>query len=124
MTFEPTASRDATTRVGLPEPEGIELVGSGFDDNGPIAIDAGPRIFPTVTDIIRWPSEVVRDEPFTIGGIVETLGGAPVGGMEVEIFVNEFKANGGLLVGSGVVENGRYTIEVSLPRRLNAGSTS
>ena len=128
VTFEPTASGDATTRVGLPEPDAIDLAGRGFDDNGDYIdlgsglIDAGPRVFATITDITRWPSEVVRGEPFTIGGIVETQGGVPVSGMEVEIFVNEVKANGGLRVGSGMVENGRYTIEVSIPPVVERGN--
>ena len=102
ITFEPTASGSARTRLDLPDPDEITFGGLGFDDSrdssntGPVVIDAGPRVFNTVTDITRWPSEVVRGEPFTIGGIVETQGGVPVTGMEVEIFVNEIKANGGL----------------------------
>ena len=127
ITFEPTAPGSARTRLDLPDPDEITFGGLGFDDSrdssntGPVVIDAGPRVFNTVTDITRWPSEVVRGEPFTIGGIVETQGGVPVTGMEVEIFVNEIKANGGLRVGSGMVENGRYTIEVSIPPAVERG---
>ena len=128
ITFEPTAPGSARTRLDLPDPDEITFGGLGFDDSGessnvgPIVIDEGPRVFLTVTDITRWPSEVVRGEPFTIGGIVETQGGVPVSGMEVEIFVNEVKANGGLRVGSGMVENGRYTIEVSIPPAVDRGN--
>ena len=127
ITFEPTAPGSARTRLDLPDPDEITFGGLGFDDSrdssntGPVVIDAGPRVFNTVTNITRWPSEVVRGEPFTIGGIVETQGGVPVTGMEVEIFVNEIKANGGLRVGSGMVENGRYTIEVSIPPAVERG---
>ena len=127
ITFEPTAPGSARTRLDLPDPDEITFGGLGFDDSrdssntGPVVIDAGPRVFLTVTDLTRWPSEVVRGEPFTIGGIVETQGGVPVSGMEVEIFVNEVKANGGLRVGSGMVENGRYTIEVSIPPAVDRG---
>ena len=42
--------------------------------------------------------------------------------MEVEIFVNEIKANGGLRVGSGMVENGRYSIEIEIPPSLDRGN--
>ncbi len=145
VAFEPTAEGNARTRVGLPAPSGNGPSGTGSADIGSSGnggsgggssggggsgnsgggsgaqAEPGPRIYATVTDITDWPPVVVRGEPFTIGGTVETQGGRPVSGMQVEIFVNEIKANGGLRVGSGTVTNGRYTIEVEIPSPIERG---
>ena len=113
ITFEATASGGAPSRVnsdGPPE-RAFEIV-----------IETGPTIFETVTDITSWPREIDRGRPFIVGGTVQTEGGRRVDGMEVEIFVNQIKANGGLKIGSGTTQNGRYTIEVTMPPSLKRGN--
>ena len=114
ITFEPTASGGPSSRVGSDRPPDrppTELV---------FRID--PRIIDTRTDITSWPREVERGRPFLIGGTVRTEDGLNISGMEVEIFVNEIKAFGGLKVGSGMVENGRYSIEIEIPPALDRGN--
>ncbi len=112
ITFEPTAPGGVPSRVnsdGPPE-RAFEIV-----------IDTGPTILPTVTDITSWPREIERGRPFIVGGTVTTERGRRVNGMEVEIFVNEIKAFGGLRIGSGTTQNGRYTIEVTIPPSIERG---
>lgn len=111
VTFEPTASGGSPSRVGSDGPPGRP---SG------IVIETGPTI--TVTDITSWPREIERGRPFIIGGTVQTERGWNVDGMEVEIFVNEIKANGGLRIGTGTTRNGRYTIEVTIPPSFERGN--
>ncbi len=112
ITFEPTASGGPPSRV---------------DSDGPperafeIVTETGPTILPTVTDITSWPREIERGKPFIVGGTVRTERGRNVDGMEVEIFVNEIKANGGLRIGSGMVKNGYYTVEVEIPPSIERG---
>lgn len=113
ITFEATASGGAPTRVDSDGPP---------DRPREQIIETGPTIFATVTDITSWPREIERGKPFTIGGTVETEGGAPVSDMEIEIFINEIKANGGLRIGSGLVRNGQYSVEVEIPPSLERGN--
>ncbi len=113
ITFEATASGGAPTRVqsdGPPE-RAFEIV-----------IETGPTVSGTVTNITSWPREIERGRPFIVGGTVRTDRGRFVSDMEVEIFINEVKAFGGLKVGSGTVKNGRYTIEVEIPPSLERGN--
>ncbi len=112
VTFEPTAAGSARTRLGLPNPDPVVLGGRTL----------GPQIFRTITNITSWPREVERGKPFIVGGTVRTASGVPVSGMDIEIFVNETKAQGGLKVGEGKVNNGRYTIEVEVPPSMERGN--
>ena len=80
----------------------------------------GPR--DTVSEITRSPQRARKGLPFEIGGTVFTTSGAPVDGMEVEIFINEEKVNGGVKIGSGVTERGRFEIEVLVPTEFEGGS--
>ncbi len=112
ITFEPTASGGVPSRVGSdgPPERAFEIV-----------IETGPTISSTVTDITSWPREIERGRPFIVGGTVQTEDGRRVSDMEVEIFVNEIKAFGGLRIGSGKTQNGRYTIEVTIPPSIERG---
>lgn len=112
VTFEPTAPGSARTRLGLPGPDSAVLGGRTLS----------PQAFATVTDITSWPREIERGRPFIIGGTVRTWGGQNVDDMEVEIFINEIKANGGLKVGTGTVRNGRYEIEITIPPSMDRGN--
>ena len=118
ITFEPTASGGPSTRSGSDGPPDRPSSGSSSGSS----FRTGPTIHDTKTKITSWPQEVERGKPFKIGGTVRTESGLNVSGMEVEIFVNEIKANGGLKVGLGMVENGRYSIEIEIPPALDRGN--
>ncbi len=75
----------------------------------------------TVTEISQWPAQTRLGTPFTVGGTVTTASGAPVDGVEVEIFINEKKENGGIKIGTGAVERGRFSVEANLPTRFTRG---
>ena len=113
ITFEATTAGGAPTRVQSDGPP---------ERRWEIVIETGPTILSTVTNITSWPREIERGRPFIVGGTVRTTGGALVSGMDIEIFVNEIKANGGLKVGEGKVNNGRYTVEVEIPPSLDRGN--
>ena len=117
--FEATAPGGAPTRVDSTVPPGRPS-GRG-SPNQPDNPSGGPNTQGTVTDITSWPGTVERGKPFTVGGTVRTDRGALADDMEIEIFVNVIKANGGLRVGTGTVENGRYEIEVEIPPALERG---
>ena len=112
ITFEPTAPGGPATRAGSSRPP---------ERPSELFFGTGPTVLPTATDITWWPREIERGRPFVVGGAVRTWGGQIVDGMEVEIFVNKVKANGGLKVGSGMVENGRYSVEVEIPPSMDLG---
>ena len=108
VSFEPTASGGPVERVTAdgplqhPEP------------------DLRPR--DTVSEITRSPQQARKGFPFEIGGTVYTTSGSPVDGMEVEIFINEEKVNGGVKIGSGITDDGRFEIEILVPTEFEGGS--
>ncbi len=108
ITFEPTASGGAPSRV-------IRAAGDLVHSPG------APVRRNTVTEIDRWPRQIRIGVPFSIGGSVETLSGVPVGGMEVELFINERKENGGWPLGRGTTDAGRFAIEVTVPVEFEEG---
>ena len=116
VTFEPTAAGGAPSRTSS---QSTELV--------PAPVPAPETVQPpamqgTVTEIIEWPARTRKGVPFTIGGSVVSESGAPVDGIEIEIFVNVKKENGGLEVGSGTTVRGRFQVELRIPRTFAAGS--
>ena len=112
ITLEATASGGPATRAGSDGPP---------DRPERVAFQVGPAIHDTETNITSWSREVERGRPFMVGGTVRTEDGLNVTGIAVEIFVNEIKANGGLRVGSGMVENGRYSVKIEIPPSLQRG---
>ena len=108
VTFEATASGGAPTRV-------IQARGD-LVHSGSTTIRRE-----TNTTIDQSPESTRRGAPFTVGGTVMTLSGAPVDGMEVEIFINEKKEQGGWRIGRGETESGRFEIEVAVPARFEGG---
>jgi hypothetical protein len=52
---------------------------------------------------------------------VTTASGYPVDAMEVELFINENKENGGLKVGIGTTDNGHFSVTVNLPAQFARG---
>ena len=108
VTFEPTAPGGAPDRV-------IQASGDLVHSSGE------PTRFSTVTEIDRWPRQVRLGVPFSIGGSVDTLSGAPVDGMDVELFINERKENGGWPLGRGTTDSGRFDIEVTVPVEFEEG---
>ena len=106
ITFEPTAPGAAPTRL------------AEEDDEVPIV---PVRPLDTVTTISVWPTEVRRQQPFTVSGTVLTASGHAVDGMEVEIYVNETKEHGGTKLGTAVTSLGRWSAEVSMSRETARG---
>ena len=76
----------------------------------------------TVTEITDFPARTQLGRPFTIGGSVTSLSGSPVDGMEVEVFINKQKEQGGILVGTGASTEGRLSLEIGLPGKFPRGS--
>ena len=76
----------------------------------------------TVTEITDFPARTRLGRPFTIGGSVTSSSGAPVDGMEVEVFINKQKEQGGILVGKGSATRGRFSLEIGLPGNFPRGS--
>ena len=109
VTFEPTGSGGAPSRV-------IQARGDLVHSQG------DPIKRGTVIEIDQWPRETRKGLPFDIGGKVDTLSAAPVDGMEVEIFINETKEQGGWRLGTTETKNGRFEIEVLVPDSFEGGS--
>ena len=76
----------------------------------------------TETVITSWAERIRRRTPFTLGGTVRTTDGRPVSGVQVEIFVNETKEHGGILIGETIAQNGRFEADVIVPSSLERGS--
>ncbi len=128
ITFEPTAAGGAPSR-------GSEMSGGAASESQSPDLQPedqaasetekkqsqtqGPQ--ETITEISQWPAQTRLGAPFAVGGTVTTASGAPVDGVQVEIFINEKKENGGVKVGTGAVERGRYSVEVHLPTRFARG---
>ena len=81
-----------------------------------------PAPLDTVTTITQSPSDIRRQQPFTVGGWVKSVTGRFVDGMKVEVYVNETKEHGGMKIGETVTHHGRYEVEVQLPPSLELGS--
>ena len=107
VTFEPTASGGAPSRADGDMPD----------------VPPPPILQPltTVTTITSWPAEVRRGHPLTVGGTVYTATGHTVDGMEVEIYVNETKEQGGTIIGTAVTRFGTWSAEVRMPRDMERG---
>ena len=122
ISFEPTGSGGPVDRVTADGPlqhsePDLEPADDSLEHPEP---DLGPR--DTVSEITRSPQQARKGFPFEIGGTVYTTSGAPVDGMEVEIFINEEKVNGGVKIGSGITEDGRFEIEILVPTEFVGGS--
>ena len=111
--FEPTGGDAAPSRVQGDTPD-VRAI----DDNG----DQEPGLIPTETNITRWPTEIRRRTPFTVGGTVHAAGGQDVSGMTVEIYINETKDHGGTLIGTTTVRSGRFDAEALLPSGIDLGN--
>ena len=105
ITFEPTASGGAPSRV-----EG--------SSNSPVIVGR----LNTVTTITEWPTEARWEEPLTVAGTVNTVGGLPVSDMWVEVYANKTKEHGGRLIGIAVTRSGRWSAVVRMPRDMELGT--
>ncbi|MDE2968549.1 MAG: HEAT repeat domain-containing protein [Chloroflexota bacterium] len=109
--FEPTAPGGPQSRVQ----------GGDQSDIGVELPPPPPEPLFTVTEITRWPEQVRRLEPFTVGGSVLTATGHAVDGVTVEVYVNETKEEGGTLIGSTTSWYGSWSVEVTLPVEMARG---
>ena len=121
--FEPTAAGSAPTRAA----EALELSLTGVDRQRQEAKEEAlppppPQPIETVIEINQWPVETKRNLEFTIGGTVLTVGGSPVSGVDVEIFINETKEHGGTLIGEVVARNGVFQAQVTLSPSMERGN--
>ena len=129
ITFEPTGgggapSRNSETLGGAanesqsPDPQSEDQAASETEKTQSQTQGAQE----TITDISQWPAQTRLGVPFAVGGTVTTASsGVPVDGVEVEIFINEKKENGGIKIGMGSVERGHFSVEVHLPTRFARG---
>lgn len=110
-------NESATESPGVPAPDGQ----STPPDDPPSLDSSVPEIQATTTEITQLPTQVRKGYPFTVGGTVTSAQGTVVNSMPVEIFLNETKEHGGLLIGTGVVVNGRFSVDAVLPSDVNVG---
>ena len=80
-----------------------------------------PSVLETETTITRSPSEIRRQTPFVVEGTVRTTIGHNVGGMAVELYINETKEHGGTKIGTTTSRFGRFSIEAELPADFELG---
>ena len=125
ITFEPTAAGGPPSRNSETGDEGRASVPEAADrtssqDTDSLEENRQPR--ETIIEISQWPVRTRLGAPFTIAGTVTTTPGTPVDHAEVEIFINEKKENGGVKVGMGTAERGRFSVEIRLPARFARGS--
>ena len=99
--------------------------GPGAGSNGGERQPPPPPIlvpYDTVVEITEWPTEARKGLPFTIAGTLLTTSGGLVGGLDVEIFINENKEQGGTRVGFGRADQGRFEIVISVPKEFEGGN--
>ena len=111
VTFDPTAPGGPRERAVALQP-------------APVAIPvepAGPRQ-DTQTTITLSPDRMRRQTAFIVGGNVETLAGAPVDGMTVEVYVNETKEHGGTKIGVAESRQGVFEVRAVIPPELVLGN--
>ena len=125
ITFEPTAAGGAPSRYSETGDEGRTSVLEASDRTGsqdPDLLEQNRQPQETIIEISQWPVRTRLGAPFTIAGTVATTSGDPVDQVEVEIFINKKKENGGVKVGTGAAERGRFTVDIRLPARFARGS--
>ena len=126
VTFEPTAAGGAPSRTSSQQTELVPApVPAPESPRSPVPgpVPAQPPAKQgTVTEIIEWPARTRKGVPFSVGGSVVSESGGLVDGIEIEIFVNVNKENGGIEVGSGTTADGKFEVELRIPRTFTAGS--
>ncbi len=111
VTFDPTAPGGPRERAFALQPA-----------TEAIPIDpAGPRQ-DTQTTITLSPDRMRRQTAFIVGGNVETLAGAPIDGMTVEVYVNETKEHGGTKIGVAESRQGVFEVRSVIPPELVLGN--
>ena len=108
--FEPTAEGGAPSRLLLAD--------DSLGQEPQLEPPATDRL-DTVTTITEWPTQMRRQKPFAVGGLVHTAAGDPVDGMVVEVYINETKEHGGIKIGDTETHSGNFEAEVQLPAGLN-----
>ena len=125
--FEPTASGGAPTRVGeaadfaVPTVPVVPVPVDQREPADPPATQEGQPFIDTVTTITRWPPQIRRKTPFSVGGTVTTVAGGPVSGVTVEVYLNETKEHGGTTIGVMESRLGAFEASVEIPADLDLG---
>ncbi len=124
--FEPTSSSGAPSRTALAREQSQPVEEPvGESEQQPVVEEVVEQVtgpMETVTEITLWPDRVQRRAPFTIGGTVRTARGGQVSDVRVEIFINETKDHGGILIGETTSRLGRFSAEATVPSSLERGS--
>ena len=130
----PEAPEATPTPADTPTPpERGELLENGMEESGVEAPDVptptgdptplSPTTAPvsTTTEITALDPTATKGDQFTVAGVVEDHQGRPVDSMAVEIFINETKEHGGILLGTGETNNGEFRIVVQVPKDIQVG---
>lgn len=74
------------------------------------------------SEVTEYPAKLQKSQPYDIGGTVIVKDtGAPMGGIKVDVFLNETKTQPGEYVGKGVTDDaGRWRISGTLPFEMQA----
>ena len=75
------------------------------------------------SEVDKWPPRIKKDETFTLGGFVrvDNAKGMGVGGVTVDLFLNETKELPGVALGTTTTGgDGRFTLTTSVPFDLQA----
>ena len=122
--FDPTAPGGPPSRVPSASADGGGGSGSS-EAPGSASGNPAPRAgsqTDTITSITDAPEQIRRQAPFVVGGTVQTTGGVDVGGVTVEIYINETKEHGGTKIGETTSRSGRFEAQAELPLTLDLGS--
>lgn len=91
----------------------ITIVGTSKDSKAILQVPL--RVLEhTLTRITSYPSELLRGQRFWVKGTVTDRNGNPVDG-PVYVTLNKSKDSPGVVVGSGVSVNGRFSVECFVP---------
>jgi transglutaminase-like putative cysteine protease len=101
-----------------------------FDDLGWITFDAtSPPIIvlpengyiPTTTQILFQDSSVLKGSNFNVIGEVYDNHSQSVSGLQVLVYLKQYKEKAGVLCGEGMVENGVFNVTSEIPLNLPPG---
>ena len=117
--FDATGAGGAPDRVR--EEFGLEVIDDPTQTPTPTPSGPAPEPLETITEITALDPSATKGGQFTVAGTVTDSQGRPVDGMSLEIFINETKEHGGILLGTGQSSNGTFEIVVQVPTDIPVG---